>query len=54
MLEDWETNYVAEDNDFGRAIANQHLRMNSEHFSTPHTVRDPNRFDEIELESEDL
>ena len=54
MLEDWENNQAVEDNDIGKAIPNQHLRWNRERFSTPQTARDPNRVNEIELESEDL
>ena len=54
MLEDWENNQAVEDNDIGKAIPNQHLCWNRERFSTPQTARDPNRVNEIELESEDL
>jgi len=54
MLEDWENDHVVEDNDIGKAIPNQHLRRNRERFRTPHTARDPNKVDDIELESEDL
>jgi len=43
-----------EDNDIGKAIPNQHLRRNRERFSTPHTARDPNKVEEVELESENL
>jgi len=35
-------------------IPNQHLRRNRERFSTQHTARDPNKVEEVELESEDL
>jgi len=54
MFEDWEIDHVVEENDIGRAIPNQHLRRNREHFSTPHTARDPNKVDEIEVKKEDL
>jgi len=54
MLENWEIDHVVEENDIGRAIPNQHLRRNRERFSSPHTVRDPNKVNEIELKSEDL
>jgi len=54
MLEDWDVDHVAEENDNASAIPNQYLRRNRDHFSTPHTARDPNKIDEIELESEDL
>ena len=54
MFEDWEIDHVVEENDIGRAIPNQHLRRNRERFSTPHTARDPNKVDEIEVKKEDL
>jgi len=43
-----------EDNDTGKTILNRHQRRNRECFSTPHTARDPNKVEEVELESEDL
>ena len=54
ILEDWETEPAADDNDTGEAILHRHLRQNRERFSTPHTARDPNKIEEVELESEDL
>jgi len=56
MLEDWETEPAADDNHTGpgETILNRHLRWNRERFSTPHTARDPNKSEEVELESEDL
>ena len=43
-----------EDYDIGKAAPTQYLRRDRERFSTPHTLRDPNKVDKIELESEDL
>ena len=54
MLEDLENDHAVEDNDIGKSIPNQHLRRNRERFSTPHTARDPNKSEEVKLESEDL
>ena len=56
MLEDWETEPAADDNHTGpgETILNRHLRWNRERFSTLHTARDPNKIEEVELESEDL
>ena len=56
MLEDWETEPAADDNHTGpgETILNRHLRWNRERFSTPHTARDANKIEEVELESEDL
>ena len=54
MLEDWEVDNVAEENGNASAIPDQYLRRNREQFSTPHTAGDPNKIDEIELESENL
>jgi len=54
MLEDWETEPAVYNNDMGETTPNRHLRRNRECFSTPHTVRDPNKISEVELESEDL
>jgi len=54
MLEGWETEPAVDDNDTGETIPNRHLRRNRERFSTPHTGRDPNKVEEVELESEDL
>ena len=54
MLEDWETKSAVYDNDKGETTPNRHPRRNTEHFSTPHTARDPNKIEEVELESENL
>jgi len=54
MLEDWEVEHAVEDNDIGKTIPNHHLRRKRGRFSTPHTGRDPNKVEEVELESEDL
>jgi hypothetical protein len=54
MLEDWETEPAVYDNDKGETTPNRHPRRNRERFSTPHTARDPNKIQEVELESEDL
>jgi len=42
------------DNNKGETTANRHPRRNRERFSTPHTARDSNKIQEVELESEDL
>jgi len=54
MLEDWETEPAVYDNDKGETTPNRHPRRNRERFSTPHTARDPDKIQEVELESEDL
>jgi len=54
MLEDWETRPAVYDDDQGETTLNRHPRRNRESFSTPHTARDPNKIQEVELESEDL
>jgi len=54
MLKDWEIEHAVEDNNIGKTIPNQHLRINRGRFSTPTTARDPNKVEEVELESEDL
>jgi len=54
MLEDWETEPAVYDNDKGETTPNRHPRRKRECFSTPHTARDPNKIQEVELESEDL
>jgi len=54
MLEDWETEPAVNDNDTGETTLNPHPRRNKERFSTPHTERDPNKAEEVEVESEDL
>ena len=54
MLEDWETEPAAYDNDKGETTPNRHPKRNRECFSTPRTARDPNNIAEVELESEDL
>jgi len=54
MLEDCETAPAVYDNDKGETTPNRHPRRNRERFSTPHTARDPDKTQEVELESEDL
>ena len=54
MLEDWETDPAVYENDKGETTPHRHPRRNRERFSTPHTARDPNKIQEVELESEDL
>jgi len=54
MLEDPETEPAVYHNDKGETNPNCHPRRNRERFSTPHTARDPNKIEEVELESEDL
>ena len=54
MPEDSETKPAVHDNDKGETTPNRHPRRNWERFSTPHTARDPNKIEEVELESEDL
>ena len=54
MLEDWETEPAVYDDDQGETTPNCHPRRNRERFSTPHTARDSNKIQEVELESEDL
>jgi len=54
MLVDCETEPAAYDNDKGETSPNRHPRRNRERFSTLHTARDPNKIQEVELESEDL
>jgi len=54
MLEDTETEPAVYHNDKGETNANHHPRRHRERFSTPHTARDPNQIEEVELESEDL
>ena len=54
MLEDWETKPAVYENNKGETIPNRHSRRNRERLSTPHTARDPNKIEEVELESEDL
>jgi len=54
MLEDWEAEQAVYDNDKGGTTPSCHPRRNRECFSTPHTARDPNKIEEVELESEDL
>ena len=54
MLEDWETEPAVYDDDQSETAPNCHPRRNRERFSTPHTARDPNKIQEVELESEDL
>jgi len=50
MLEDWETESTVYDNDKGETTPDRHPRRNIESFST----RDPNKTQEVDLESEDL
>ena len=54
MLEDWETEPAVYDDDQSESVSNGHPRRNRERFSTPHIARDPNKIQEVELESEDL
>ena len=54
MLEDWEIKHAVADIDTGKTIPNHQLCRNRERFSTPHTTRDPNKVDKVELESEDV
>jgi len=54
MLEDWETEPAVYDDDQSKTVSKGHPRRNRERFSTPHTARDPNKVQEVELESEDL
>ena len=54
MLEDWETEQDVYDNDMGETTHSRHPRWNRERFSTLHTARDPNKIEEVEVESEDL
>jgi len=54
MLEDWGTKQAVYDKDKVETTHSRHLRWNRERFSTPHTARDPNKIEEVELESGDL
>jgi len=54
MLEDWETEPAVYDDDKSETVSKGHPRRNRERFSTPHIARDPNKIQEVELESEDL
>jgi len=54
MLEDWETEPAVYDDDQSESVSNGHPRRNRERFSTPHIARDPNKIQEVELDSEDL
>jgi len=54
ILQDWEFQPAVEENDTGKTIPNHHLRRERERFSNLHTARDPNKVEEVELESEDL
>jgi len=54
MLEDWETEPAVYDDDQSETACKCHPRRNRERFLTPHTARDPNKIQEVELESEDL
>jgi len=54
MLKEWEIEHAVEDNNIGKTIPNQHLRINRGRFSTPTTARDPSKVEEVELESENL
>jgi len=54
MLEDWETEPAVYDDDQRETVSKGHPRRNRERFSTPHIARDPNKIQEVELESEDL
>ena len=55
MLEYWETKPAVYDDDQRETVSKGgHPRRKRERFSTPHTARDPNKIQEVELESEDL
>jgi len=54
MLEDWETEPAVYDDDQSETVSNSHPRRNRERFSTPHTARDSNKIQVVELESEEL
>jgi len=54
MLEDCETEPAVYDIDKGETTTKRHLRRNRKRFSTLHTARDPNKNEEVELESEDV
>jgi len=54
MFEDWEIEHAVEDNNISKTIPNQHLRRNRERFTAPHTARDPNKVEKVEIEGEDL
>jgi len=54
MLEDWETEPAVYDDDQSETASNVHLRQNRERFLTPHTAREPNKIQEVELECEDF
>ena len=54
ILKDWEVEHVEDENDKASAVPSRHFQKSRKQFSTPHTARDPNKIDEIELENEDL
>ena len=54
MLEDWETEPAVYDDEQSETVSKDHPRRNRERFPTPHIARDPNKIQEVELESEDL
>jgi len=54
MFEDWETEPAVYDDDQSETVSKGHPRRNRERFSAPHIARDPNKIQEVELESEDL
>ena len=54
MLEDWETEPAVYNDNQRETVSKGHPRRNRERFSTPHIARDPNKIQEVELESEDL
>jgi len=54
ILQDWEFQPAVEENDTGKTIPNHHLRRERKRFANLHTARNPNKVEEVELESEDL
>ena len=51
MMEDWETEPAVYDNDNGLTTPNRHPRRNRKRLSTPHTARDPNKIEDVELKA---
>ena len=51
MLEDWQTIPAVYDDDQRETVSKGHPRRKRERFSTPHTARDSNKTQEVELES---
>ena len=54
MLEDWGTDSRTEAEEDRRTSMNRPQGRSRERFSTPHIARDPDKIEEVELESEDL